>query len=180
VLVASASLLLLSPLILLISLAIKIESSGPILCRHKRYNSNNMEFEMFEFRITLVDTREKALSRRCDEMPCATGFGQILRRSELNKLPLLINVLRGEMSIVGSYLFADAPGNVFPPLDLHEVRPGLVSWAHVNDDHGENADAAKNVYRCVKCDRYYVQNRSLLFDVKILLHTVLSRTTTEL
>ena len=175
--IASVSLLLLSPLILLISLGIKIDSSGSILCRHKRYNSNNMEFEIFEFRTALVGQREKTLNRRCDEMQGVTGFGQILRRSGLDKLPLLINVLRGEMSIVGSHLFTDAPGKAFPSLDLHEVKPGLLSWAHVNDDQGEIADAARNVCRCIKSDRYYVENNSFFFDVKILLHTLLSKKT---
>ena len=175
--VASASLLLLSPLILLISLGIKINSSGPILCRHKRYNSNNTEFEILEFRTTLGDEREKTLNRRRNAMRCVTGFGQILCRSGLNKLPLLISVLRGEMSIVGSHLFRDAPGKGFPPLDLHGVRPGLVSWAHANDDQGENAGVAKNVYRCIKCDRYYLEHRSLFFDVKIILYILFSKKT---
>src|SRR5262245_51942977 len=174
---ASASLLLLSPLILVISLGIKIDSSGPILCRNKRYNSNNIEFDTFEFRTTFVDQREKTLNRKRDDMQFATGFGQILCRSGLNKLPILINVLKGEMSIVGSHLFADAPGKSFAPLDLHEVRPGLVSWAHVNDDHGENVDAAKNVHHCVKCDRYYVDNRSFAFDVKIILRVIFLKMT---
>ena len=139
--VASASLLLLSPLILLISLCIKIASSGPILCRHKRYNANNIEFEIFEFRTTPVDKRDKASNRRSDDMLYVTGFGQVLSDSGLNKIPMLINVLRGEMSIVGSNLIADSPGKCFPPLDLHDVRPGLVSWAHANDDQGEGTDA---------------------------------------
>jgi len=175
--VASASLLLLSPLILLISLGIKIDSSGPVLCRHKRYNSNNMQFEIFEFRTTLADEREETLNRRHDTMQCVTGFGQILQRSGLNKLPLLIDILRGEISIVGSHLFTDAPGKEFPPLNLHDVRPGLVSWAHANDDQSENADVANNVYRCIKCDRYYAEHRSFFFDVKIILYILLSKKT---
>src|SRR5262249_8271468 len=78
---AIGGLLLLSPLILLTSLVIKIESSGPILCRHKRYSYNNVEFETFEFRTTLVDRREKRSRRERDEMQCITGFGYILRYS---------------------------------------------------------------------------------------------------
>src|SRR5215510_8558077 len=95
VVVATAGLLLLSPLILVISLGIKIDSSGPILCRNKRYNSNNMEFDTFEFRTTFVDQREKTSNRKRDDMQFTTGFGQILCRSGLNKLPILINVLKG-------------------------------------------------------------------------------------
>src|SRR5215813_2819524 len=118
---ATVGLLLFSPLILLTSLVIKIESSGPILCRHKRYSYDNLEFEIFEFRTTRVDTSQ----RRRAEMQCVTGFGQILRQSGMNKLPQLMNVLRGEMSIVGTHLFTDVPGKPFPPLGTSGVRPGL-------------------------------------------------------
>jgi lipopolysaccharide/colanic/teichoic acid biosynthesis glycosyltransferase len=177
IVVAIAGLVILSPLFLLISLGISVESPGPIMCRYKRYNSNNMEFEIFEFRTTLVDEREKTPNRRYDAIQCVTGFGQILCRSGLKKLPLLINVLRGEMSIVGSHLFTDAPGKGFSLPDLHEVRPGLVSWAHASDDRGENVDATMNVYRCIKCDRYYLENRSFVFDLKLLLYALLSKKT---
>ncbi len=178
IVVATAGLLLLSPLILLISLAIKIDSSGPTLCRHKRYNSNNVEFEIFEFRTTLAaDKRERTLNSTPVDMPSVTRLGQTLRHSGINKLPLLLNVMRGEISIVGSHLFMAAPGKAFSPLDLHEVRPGIISWAHVNDDHGESADAAKSIYRCIKCDLYYVEHYSLSFDMAILFRTILSGST---
>jgi lipopolysaccharide/colanic/teichoic acid biosynthesis glycosyltransferase len=169
--------LLLSPLILLISLGIKIDSSGPILCRNKHYNYNNTEFEILQFGTTLIDEQEKTLNRGHDAVQCVTGFGQILRRSGLNKLPLLVDVLHGKISIVGSHLFADAPGKAFSVLNLDEVRPGLVSCASVSDDEGENIDAANNVYRCIEGDRYYVDNRSFFLDAKILLHTLLSKKT---
>ncbi len=177
IVVAIAGLVILSPLILLISLGIRVESPGPILCRHRRYNANSAEFEIFQFRTTLVDRREKTSKHRPGEVQRITRLGQILRRSGTDKLAQLISVLCGEMSIVGSHLFTDPPGRGFPPLDLHEVRPGLVSWAHASDDQGENADVDKNVYRCIKCDRYYVEHRSFFFDVKIILYILLSKKT---
>ncbi len=175
IVVATAGLLVLSPLILLISLAIKIDSSGPTLCRHKRYNSNNVEFEIFEFRTTLAaDKRERTLNSTLVDTQCVTRLGQVLRHSGINKLPLLLNVMRGEISIVGCHLFTTAPGKAFSPLDLREVRPGLISWAHVNDDHHESADAAKSIYRCIKCDLYYVEHYSFIFDIVILFRALLS------
>ena len=166
---AIAGLLLLSPLILLISLAIKSESPGPIACRHKRYGLNNAAFDLFEFRTTLARKEETTFTH-------ATRFGQLLRRSGMDKIPQLVNVLRGEMSIVGPHPFA-APGRVFHLPQVHKVRPGLVSWAQVNDDQGETANSAKSLDRRIECDRYYLENRSFSFDMKILLLTLLSQRT---
>ena len=166
---AIAGLLLLSPLMLLISLGIKSESPGPIVCRHKRYGLNNAAFEVFEFRTTLARKEEKTFTH-------ATRFGQLLRRSGMDKIPQLVNVLRGEMSIVGPHPFA-APGRVFHLPQVHKVRPGLVSWAQVNDDEGETANSVKSLDRRIEYDRYYLENRSFSFDMKILLLTLLSQRT---
>jgi lipopolysaccharide/colanic/teichoic acid biosynthesis glycosyltransferase len=176
IVVAIAGLLILSPLILLISLGIRIESPGPVLCRHKRYSANNVEFEIFEFRTRLVDQREKTSEHRPEGIQYITRFGQILRRSGMNKLPQLISVLCGEMSIVGTHLFTNAPGKPSPSLDLHEVRPGLVTWAHADDDQCDIADTAKSI-ESIDCDRDYIENCSFFFDMNILLHTLLSKST---
>jgi O-antigen biosynthesis protein WbqP len=177
VVVAIVGLLLFSPLILLISLGIWIDSSGPILCRHKRYNLNNVEFDIFEFRARLVDQREKTSQHAADEMQYITRFGRYLRRSGMNKLPQLLNVLRGEMSIVGTHLFTNAPGKPFPSLDVYEVRPGLVMWTYANDNDCQIVDTAESIRRRIACDRYYLENCSLLFDMKILFSYLLSKTT---
>jgi lipopolysaccharide/colanic/teichoic acid biosynthesis glycosyltransferase len=174
---AIAGLLLLSPLMLLISLGIKSESPGPIVCRHKRYGLNNAAFEVFEFRTTLAGQEEKTFNHIPNKIRCATRFGQLLRRSGMDKIPQLMNVLRGEMSIVGPGPFATAPGTVFHVPELHKVRPGLVSWAQVNDDLGETANSAKSLDRRIEYDRYYLENRSFLFDMRILLLTLLSQRT---
>jgi lipopolysaccharide/colanic/teichoic acid biosynthesis glycosyltransferase len=170
---AIAGLLILSPLILLISLGIRIESAGPILCRHKRYNANSAEFDIFQFRTTFVDPSK----HRPDDIKRITGFGQILRRSGAHKLPQLISVLCGEMSIVGTHLFTNAPGKPFLLLDLHEAKPGLVTLQHANGDQCQIADAAMSIDRCIDCDRYYTENRSFFLDMEILFHTFLSKTT---
>ncbi len=177
IVVATAGLLLLSPLILVISFWITTESSGPILCRRKRYSSNNVELEVFEFRTTLVDQQKKRLEDGLDEMQRITGVGQVLRRSGMNKLPQLVNVLRGEISIVGTHLFTTALSKPFPSLDLYDIRPGLVTWTHASEDQCETANAAESICRCISCDRYYVENSSFFFDMKILFHTLLSKAT---
>jgi lipopolysaccharide/colanic/teichoic acid biosynthesis glycosyltransferase len=174
IVVAIAGLLTFSPLILLISLWVRIECPGPVLCRHKRYSANNEEFEVFEFRTTLVN-REKSSEYRPDKNQCVTRFGEILRFSGMSKLPCLINVLCGELSIVGIRLFTNPPGKPFPSLDLHPVRPGLVTWAPANGDQREIGDA--DIDRCIECDRFYIENSSFLFDQKILLRAILSKTT---
>jgi lipopolysaccharide/colanic/teichoic acid biosynthesis glycosyltransferase len=170
IVVAIVGLLLLSPLMLLISLAIKSASPGPIVCGHKRYGVNNDTFELFEFRTTLARQEEETFT-------FATRFGQLLRCSGMDKIPQLVNVLRGEMSIVGPHPFATAPGMVFHLPQLHKVRPGLVSWAQVNHDQGDTANSAKSLDRRIEYDRYYLENRSFSFDMKILLLTLLSKGT---
>ena len=177
IVVAIASLVTLWPLILLIALGITIESPGPILCRHRRYNADSVEFDIFQFRTTLVDRQEKTSKHRLDEVQRITRFGQILRRSGMDKLPQLMSVLCGEMSIVGTHLFTNAPGKPSRSVDLHEVKPGLVTLQHANDDQCQIGDTAMSIARCIDCDRYYMENCSFFFDIEILFHTLLSRTT---
>jgi len=178
IVVATAGLLMFSPLILLISLWIRIESPGPVLCRHKRYSANNVEFEVLEFRTTLADQRENTTEEnRLDDLQCITRVGQILRSSGMSKLPLLISVLRGELSIVGTHLFTNAPGKPFPSFDPHHMKPGLVTWAHANEDQREIVDTITNIDRCIDSDRFYIENSSLFFDMKLLLRTLLTKTT---
>jgi lipopolysaccharide/colanic/teichoic acid biosynthesis glycosyltransferase len=174
---AIAGLVLLSPLMLLISLGIKSESPGPIVCRHMRYGLNSAAFEVFEFRTTLAGQEEKTFNYIPNKIQYVTRFGQLLRRSGMDKIPQLMNVLRGEMSIVGPRPFATAPAMVFHIPELDKVRPGLVSWAQVNDDLGETANSAKSLDRRIEYDRYYLENRSFLFDMRILLLTLLSQRT---
>jgi lipopolysaccharide/colanic/teichoic acid biosynthesis glycosyltransferase len=175
--VAITGLLLLSPLIFLILPGIMIESLGPILCRHKRYGFNNAEFEIFEFQTTLGGQEENNLSHRPNKGQSVTRFGQILLSSHLDKIPRLVNVLRGEMSIVGTHLYTTAPGKAFPLCQQHNVKPGLISWAQVNDDRWESANTAIGFGGRINCDRYYLENRSFLLDIRILLRTLLSKST---
>ena len=147
IVVAIAGLLIFSPLILLISLGIRIESPEPVLCRRKRCNANNAEVEVFEFQTTLVDP-EKPSEHTPGDIQCITRVGRILCSSGMSKLPRLINVLCGELSIVGTHLFTNAPGKPFPSVDLRQVKPGLLTSGHANADQHEIMDTITNVDWC--------------------------------
>ena len=179
--VASACLLLMSPLILLVVLAIKLDSRGPLVCRYTRYRLDDTAFEVFEFRSTIAGQEDKTFNHMANRDPCITRFGQILRRSDIYKIPQLVNVLRGDMSIVGPHPFATAPGSAcrvgIPLFQLRNVRHGIVSWAQVNDYQGKTANAAESFHRCIQADRHYLKNRSFLFDMKILLLALFSKRT---
>jgi len=155
---AIAGLMLLSPLIFLVSLAIKLDSAGPLLCRRKYYDLDGTMFEAFEFRCQASVSGKNGSNN-------ITLMGQILRRSGLDKVPQLINVLRGDMSLVGPQPFTVPVGATYrtriAPPRLFNVRPGLTSWARVHDGQDE-------VGR-IDDDCFYLFNRSFLFDVKILI-----------
>jgi lipopolysaccharide/colanic/teichoic acid biosynthesis glycosyltransferase len=176
--VATGGLLLMSPIILLVVLAIKLDSRGPLLCRYTRYRLNDKAFEVFEFRSTITGQEDKTFNHMANGDPCITRFGQILRRSDIYKIPQLVNVLRGDISIVGPHPFATAPVACWvgiPLFQLRNVRPGIVSWAQVNDN--QTANAAESFHRRINYDRHYLKNRSFLFDMKILLLALFSKRT---
>jgi putative colanic acid biosynthesis UDP-glucose lipid carrier transferase len=174
---AIGGLVILSPLICLTSLMIMIDSPGPVLCRLKRYSADNTEFEIFEFRTWPVDQQEKATEQRTNQLQCITRVGRILRQSGIDALPHLISVLCGEMSIVGTHMFVNAPGKRFPSLDMNEARPGLVTCAYADGDQGEIVDTTKSIDRCIDCDRCYLEKRSFFFDMKLLFRALLSKKT---
>jgi lipopolysaccharide/colanic/teichoic acid biosynthesis glycosyltransferase len=170
---ATAGLTLLSPLIALVSLAVKLESPGPVLCRSKYYDLNDAAFEALEFRCSTSVSGKNISHPAANGNHNITWIGQILRRAGLDKVPQLINVLRGEMSIVGPQPFAIPLGAVYrakiAPACLHNAKPGVVSWAQVRDGRD---DAAR-----IEEDCYYLTNRSLLLDIKILVLSLFSTQT---
>jgi lipopolysaccharide/colanic/teichoic acid biosynthesis glycosyltransferase len=159
-----------------ISLWIILDSPGPVMCRLKRYTIGNIEFDILEFRTWPVAQQKQTIEPRADEPQCLTRVGRILHRSGMHKLPQLISVLRGEISIVGTHMFANAVDKLYPSFHPNEVRPGLVSWTHPNGDRSEISDVTMNIDRCLDCDRYYLEKRSFFFDVKLLCHALLSKT----
>jgi Undecaprenyl-phosphate glucose phosphotransferase len=176
---AASFLVALSPLMLLIAAAIRIESPGPVLFRQQRYGFNNNLIEVFKFRTMfdhLTDTSAEQLTTRDDAR--VTKVGRILRRTSLDELPQFFNVLRGEMSIVGPRphaVAAKAAGQLYnEAVDQyaarHKVKPGITGWAQINGWRGET-DTLEKLQRRIDCDLYYIDNWSLWLDLMIILRT---------
>ena len=164
--------MLLSPLIILISMAIKLDSRGPVLCRPKYYNLNDAVFDAFEFRSTISDPGNDITKVTANEGHNLTRMSQILRRSGIDKVPQLINVLRRDMSLVGPQPLLTPCGAAYreriDPKLLRNVRPGVVGWAQIHE-HANKANHASDRFRSrIEDDCYYLANRSFLLDMKIL------------
>lgn len=180
-LLAGVVLLFFAPLLLLVALAIKLDSPGPVFFRQKRYGFNQDLFECWKFRTMRQDkTDENAevLTRRGDVR--VTRVGRFLRRTSIDELPQLINVLKGDMSLVGPRphaASAKAAGRLYEEaVDVyvarHRVKPGITGWAQVNGWRGET-DTLEKIERRVEYDLFYIENWSLSLDIKILLRTAL-------
>ena len=170
------------PLMLVIALSIKLDSRGPVLFKQKRLGANNIPFNVLKFRSMYVEqTDPLGLQLTCAGDPRVTRIGKFLRVTSLDELPQLINVLRGEMSLVGPRphpLAASAAGvayalaiNEYPI--RHRVKPGITGWAQVNGWRGETT-TIEQIRRRVEHDLYYVENWSLTFDLLILGRTVIA------
>lgn len=181
-LLASLILMLIAPLMLLIALAIKLDSPGPVLFRQKRYGFNNQLIEVFKFRTMYNDQRDadaEQLTRRND--PRVTRVGTFLRRTSLDELPQFLNVLRGEMSIVGPRPHAckaKAGGMLYQQAvdhyeARHRVKPGITGWAQINGWRGET-ETVEQIRKRVEHDLAYIENWSVGFDLKIILRTALT------
>jgi exopolysaccharide biosynthesis polyprenyl glycosylphosphotransferase len=180
VLLSCLLLLLTGPLMVLVSLAIKIESRGPVLFRQPRHGFNGAEFKVFKFRTMYADTEDKLATRQTlREDPRVTRIGSFLRRHSIDELPQLFNVLAGSMSLVGPR--PHAPATTAGGLSLHEavpdyasrhrVKPGITGWAQVRGFRG-NLDTVEKAVRRVDHDLYYIENWSLLLDLRIIAMTV--------
>ena len=162
---------LLSPIILIVSLAVKFTSPGPMLFKQRRIGKNNVEFEIYKFRTMRIDTPNVPTHLLENPEQWITPVGKFLRKTSLDELPQLFNILKGEMSIVGP-----RPA-LYNQIDLKEMRteagvhklvPGLTGWAQING-RDEIPLSLK-----VKLDKEYLMKKSLFFDIKIIFMTVLS------
>jgi Undecaprenyl-phosphate glucose phosphotransferase len=175
---AGALLLVLFPLMLIMALAIKLDSRGPVLFRQKRVGFNSNIFEVFKFR-TMTHAPEPdgdlPQARRDDSR--VTRIGKVLRRTSLDELPQLVNVLRGDMSLVGPRPHAVPHDEHFAAringyLGRHRMQPGITGWAQVNGLRGETETLGK-MQRRVAHDLAYIEDWSLLLDLRIILRTFL-------
>ncbi|ATG89424.1 undecaprenyl-phosphate glucose phosphotransferase [Methylomonas koyamae] len=174
-LLALVLLLLISPLMLLIAVGVKLSSPGPVFYRQVRVGWNNRKFTMLKFRSMPVGVESKtgAVWAKPGENR-ATPFGAFLRKTSLDELPQLLNVLRGDMSLVGPRperpdfveVFKEQVPNY---MKKHMVKAGITGWAQVNGWRGDT-----DLHRRIEHDLYYIQNWSLWFDIEIAFRTVLT------
>jgi len=176
--VATCLLIAAAPLLAAIAIAIKLDTPGPVLFRQRRNGFNQREFRVFKFRTmtTLDDGRVIRQATRDDER--ITRVGRLLRRTNLDEVPQLFNVILGDMSLVGPRPHAVAHNDAYEEqirlyARRHNVKPGITGWAQVNGYRGET-DVIEKMQRRVEHDLYYIDHWSLAFDVKILLMTLLS------
>ena len=175
---AAAMLILAAPLMLAIAVAIRLDSPGPIIFRQKRYGFNDGTIDVFKFRTMHADQdgHERVIQARRDD-PRLTRVGRLLRRTSLDVLLQLFNVLRGEMSIVGARPNMVEHNQQYAALieaylARHRVRPGITGWAQVNVWRGETATVDKMEWR-IRHDLYYIENWSIGFDLGIFGRTLL-------
>jgi Undecaprenyl-phosphate glucose phosphotransferase len=177
---AVVGIILTGPLMLLIALLIKLESTGPVLFVQDRYGYNNSVIKVLKFRTMRVDCQDVSGGQRTSRRdPRVTRLGRFLRKYSLDELPQLFNVLKGDMSIVGPrpHAIAMRAGErlyheaVSDYARRHCIKPGITGWAQVNGLRGE-IDSLEKGMRRVEYDLYYIENFSLAFDLYIMLRSV--------
>ena len=169
-LAALGLMLILAPLFLFVALGVRLTSTGPVLFRTRRVGKNSMLFTMYKFRTMRIDTPQVATHLLKEPDQFLTPIGKFLRRTSLDELPQLINVLRGEMSLVGprpALFNQDDLVALRTARGVDALTPGITGWAQVNG-RDELPIPEK-----VKLDEWYLKNRSLWLDLKIVGMTVL-------
>jgi len=172
-------LVLLAPVMLVVALAIKLTSPGPVLFRQRRHGEDGVEIEVLKFRSMKVMENGATVVQAQRKDPRITRVGAFLRRTSLDELPQFLNVLAGSMSIVGPRPHAIAHNDLYRTKILeymrrHKVKPGITGWAQVNGLRGETDTLEKMVAR-VEHDLWYIRHWSFWLDLKIVFLTVFGR-----
>jgi lipopolysaccharide/colanic/teichoic acid biosynthesis glycosyltransferase len=177
--VGSAAVVFFAPLMLGIAIAVKLDSPGPVLFRQPRRGLDNRPFDVFKFRSMHVHFADVAADKQTSRNdPRVTRIGRWLRRLSFDELPQLLNVLRGEMSLVGPRPHAPntrVNGELLPALSdeylsRYDVKPGITGWAQVNGARGELVER-EDLRKRIAYDLEYIKNWSVGFDLKIMVLT---------
>jgi putative colanic acid biosynthesis UDP-glucose lipid carrier transferase len=174
---ALAALTALAPLMLGIAVLVKLSSPGPVFFRQKRKGIDGNEFEIYKFRSMKVHKEEAGkITQATRRDPRITAVGAFLRRTSLDELPQFINVLRGEMSVVGPRPHALEHDDIYKDLvkgymHRYRIKPGITGWAQINGYRGETDRIEKMMGR-VKLDLYYMQHWTFWLDIKIVVLTL--------
>ena len=165
--------ILLSPLMFIIAFLIKVTDNGPILYKQERVGLNGRIFNMYKFRSMRVQTEsEEKKGWTTKDDPRVTNIGKIIRKTSIDELPQLFNILIGQMSIVGPRperpQFVEKFKEQIPRYMVkHQVRPGLTGWAQINGYRGDTS-----IRKRIDYDLYYIENWSMMFDFKIIIGTI--------
>lgn len=179
VILAALLILMLLPVLVLVSLAIKLDSPGPVLYSQLRHGKGGVPIRVFKFRSMRADQCDMSGAKQCVEQdPRVTRVGKFLRKSNIDELPQLFSVLRGDMALIGprchpiGMLAAGVPYEELVPEyhDRHKMRPGITGLAQVRGLRGPTVRPSKARAR-IASDLYYVENYSLWLDIKIIFQT---------
>lgn len=167
-------LLMLLPVLLIVACLIKLESRGPVIYRQRRVGLHGRTFNLLKFRSMRVDAEASGPCWAAKQDPRVTGIGAFIRATRLDETPQLLNVLFGEMCLVGPRPerphFAEQLSRVIPRYsERTKVPPGITGWAQVNYPYGASVEDARAK---LTYDLFYIENRTLLLDLRILLATV--------
>jgi putative colanic acid biosysnthesis UDP-glucose lipid carrier transferase len=174
---AFAALAALSPLMVVIAVMVKLSSPGPVFFRQKRKGIDGNQFEIYKFRSMKLHKEEAGkITQATRRDPRITAVGAFLRRTSLDELPQFINVLRGEMSVVGPRPHALEHDDIYKDLvkgymHRYRIKPGITGWAQINGYRGETDRIEKMMGR-VKLDLYYMQHWTFWLDIKIVVLTL--------
>ncbi|MFO0494092.1 MAG: sugar transferase [Flavobacteriia bacterium] len=167
--------LLLMPLYLILAIGVKASSPGPIFFLQERIGINGRVFKIIKFRTMYVDSEKHGPQLSSAHDPRITRIGRFMRKLRLDEFPQFVNVILGEMSLVGPrperQFYIDQIASIEPQfLHLTKVRPGITSWGQVKYGYAENVD---QMLQRMKFDLLYLKNRTLALDFKIMLYTIL-------
>ncbi|WP_165359585.1 exopolysaccharide biosynthesis polyprenyl glycosylphosphotransferase [Lichenibacterium minor] len=179
IVLAAAALVALAPLFAAMAVLIRREGPGPVFFMQRRYGFNQEPFRIYKFRSMSATEDGRAVRQATAGDSRITRVGRFMRRTNIDELPQLLNVLRGEMSLVGPRPHAMAHDQAFERdvalyARRHNVRPGITGWAQVNGWRGET-DTPEKVLGRVEHDLFYIDNWSLMLDLSIMVRTVFSR-----
>jgi putative colanic acid biosynthesis UDP-glucose lipid carrier transferase len=172
---ATIALILLLPLFIVLAILIKKSSPGPVFFKQPRLGLNGREFDVYKFRTMKVHQEHNQITQATKDDPRLTPIGGFLRRTSLDELPQFINVLLGDMSVVGPRPHALQHNEMYKDLLemymlRHRVKPGITGWAQIHGYRGETDTVDKMAMR-VEFDLHYIQNWSLWMDVRIIIWT---------
>lgn len=173
---AALSLIILLPLILGLIVGVKLSSPGPILYTQDRVGRFGKHFKIFKFRSMYHNAEENGPELSSKHDPRVTRFGQFMRKHRLDEIPNFLNVLKGEMSLVGprperDYFISKITQRAPHYIHLHKVKPGITSWGQVKYGYAENVE---EMIKRLRYDILYIENMSLFVDLKILFYTAIT------